>query len=352
MRAQQQVFHSNLRKSAWGEPNVKRVTTPKEENPISIADPFIEQVILKKRKKRLPGESLVKKYALEEKNIKKSKMSYADPEATMQDGGCGDCQSGDGLVLAGAGVTLAGAGIRLAGAGMGHVHHALQTTLVGLAGSLTNSFFRGFKGKPRSQVTKAKYEISRQLVNAFMDIPVPEVKSHIKHYAEEIANAVITVLNLESSQAAEQVHKKVHQGLKRVFSKTMKGGGGQDGAGIFKSLRGLANRAAKGLQPLASRLFDQCAADPTACIGKARSVAGRVKSSIKSARSGDLSGVQGLISDGKEMLGEGSLSQGLKKLPGQVFKKVRGQASRFAKKCITNPIECAETLATGAAILL
>lgn len=350
----QQIFTNNLRKNAWGEVRkpVKKIEV-EEESKSKLPDgvePIIERVILKKRKKRLPGENLVKKYTNPDNksNIISSLQTMEDTYVTDgdQEGGCGEtkCQSGDGLILAGAGLQLAGAG------GLGAVHNVLAITLRGLASSLVNSFFRGFKGAPRSQVTRAKHEITRQLANSFMNVPVPELKSHVKLYAEEIASQAVQTLNLESAQATDQVYKKVHQGLKRVFSKGMKSGM-QEGAGLFKSLRGLANRAAKGLQPMASQLFDQCAADPAACIGKARSIAGRASRAYTSAKAGDLSGVQSLISDGSQMVGSGRLSEGLKKLPGRAIKGVLNQTSKLASKCIKDPVQCAEAIATGIAIL-
>lgn len=340
------IHVTNLRKNAWGAIKTKTpVIKNEEENNTTLPpDPYIEQQILKKKKKRLPGESLVKKFAnfIPEPNI--SKM-----EETYQEGGCGDCQDGEGLMLAGAGTKLAGEGLVQAGSGLLNLHNKLSHTLVTLASSLVNSFFRGFKDRPRSQIIKAKYTLTRHLINAFLNIPIPQIKSHIKGYAESIAFAVISTMDLETEQAKEQVHRKVHQGLKRVFGKVMKGSGAheQDGGGFFKTIRGLANRAAKGLQPMAKRLFDQCAADPQACINTARTTVDRTRNAISSAQSGDLSGVTSLIQDGKTMVTDlkgSGLGSTIKKLPGRAY---RG-AKKLASKCVANPVECAETIAAGA----
>lgn len=342
---------NNLRKNAWGIVKKKVPVIQKEEENDAgpPSNPYIEQQILKKKKKRLPGESLVKKFANfnPEPNISKMEETYQEGD---QEGGC--CQDGDGLMLAGAGVRLAGAGLVQAGSGLINLHNKLSHTLVSLASSLVNSFFRGFKGRPRSQIMKAKYVLTRQLINAFMEIPIPEAKSHIKEYAENIAYAVVSAMDLEDKKAEDQVHRKVHQGLKRVFGKVMKGGSydEQDGSGFFKSIRGLANRAAKGLQPMAKRLFDQCASDPQSCINKARATVDRTRSAISAAQTGDLSGVASLIEDGKTMVtdlkGSGLIST-VKKLPGRTY---RG-AKKLASKCVANPLECAETIAAGALLL-
>jgi hypothetical protein len=174
-----------------------------------------------------------------------------------------------------------------------------------------------------------------------MDVPVPSVKSHIKGYAETLADSVILTLKLDSREAAAQVHTKIHQGLKRVFGASMRGKG-QDGAGIFKSIRNLANRAAKGLQPMAGQLFDQCASDPQSCIARGRSLAGQVRGAYESAQQGDFTQAVDMVNQGRQMIGRGSF----RKTVNNIGRKIKNAASH----CIDNPLDCIEKVGTAAAL--
>ena len=272
----------------------KNEQTPFDNTSTQLSDNNLN--FQKKKKKRLPGEKLIKEY------IQKYKIENI---SNMQHGGCqdGDYQPSRGMIQDnsgdqdGNGLTLAGSGLRLAGGSikkkriikmkgkgaetgsnsgetkvkarsarnlkMQSLSEQMADILKTLADTLVNSYFRSYKGQTKNETAVSKYEIKNQLYRNMRSLELPTTKKDTKDYAVEIANVVAKTLNLGPA-AEEQLLTKVEQGLKRLFGRIYRGQE-QTGAGIGKKLRGLANRAAKGFQSEARNIVQSCLGDPSNC---------------------------------------------------------------------------------------
>lgn len=257
------------------------------------------EAIFKKKKKRLPGEKLIKEYIQKYKSENISNMQYGGCSTDCKQQGQGldlagsGYQYGNGLELAGSGVDLAGSGLHLAGGSkkkriikvkqrgpenmtepqerpvdmknkkMIALSTALGDILKTLADTLVNSYFRSFKGMSKQEIAITKHEIKNQLYRNMRVLELPTTKKDTKDYAIEIANIVAKTLNVGPA-AEDQLLTKVEQGLKRLFGRIYRGQE-QTGIGIGKKIRGLANRAAKGFQSEAHNIVNACLGDPANC---------------------------------------------------------------------------------------
>ena len=304
------------RQCALGESNLvpanhieKNEQTPFDNAVIAL--PANSENISKKKKKRLPGEKLIKQY------IQKYK---SENNSNMQHGGCAPdpYQQGQGLDLAGSGrqygvgLELAGSGLELAGGAkkkriikvrqrggnnattegkseaktkiarnkkMIALSEALGDILKTLADTLVTSYFRSFKGQSKQEIAVTKHEIKNQLYRNMKSLEVPTSKKDTKDYAIEIANIVAKTLNVGPA-AEDQLLTKVEQGLKRLFGRIYRGQE-QTGAGIGKKIRSLANRAAKGFRSEARNIVHSCLGDPANCQSHVQDRASHHLSSIQ-----------------------------------------------------------------------
>lgn len=198
----------------------------------------------KKKKRRLPGETLLKKYALQIQQKKKIKMSTDSivpestqpilPESTMTGGG----DDNDEEVEEKTKTAQPEPSITTLDSLHVLLEHLMKSILRG-----------GTKDNPRKVVVEARQVLMNsflpvlQLSQRFKSLSTEdEVKTFVSAASEQIANAMDELLGI--SDMKEETVVKLQKGLSRALSKNSR----QDRSKATKAIKQVANKTGRSIQ--------------------------------------------------------------------------------------------------------
>lgn len=236
---------TNISKSSltWG-----TEVPPAHENEIVSALNENEQKVeflKKKKKKRLPGMSLIKGFISSQKNDKSNIMDSKveiDPSLLIE-------SRGPLIPIITSPVrkprrkTQRGSGILdIDGEKAGHM-------IAEIAECIGRVVFRGTsKTMPRSKAALTKKAFMTALMDQIKEIAIPAAIEQLKDYTKTISNRVTRFLGFEDADDADNklgISNKLSQGLTRIFSKVGSGRLQIGSGGLKRAMRSLANRSLK-----------------------------------------------------------------------------------------------------------
>lgn len=264
--------------SIWTEPINNSVSSIIQNNREEFDKGIIEnvQLIIKKKKRRLPGESLVRKYTLELQDLQNFIMdnneniqnSHEDMKGGCMDGkqcptqsSCGENknvnkkkkQRGRGI----------GSAIMSAVSGASG-SPGIKKTIMVLVEFLVRALLRGTKLGTRGQVKKAKKMLAEALTEAVDEVeisPDDTVTDNIKTISRSVADSIGKKLSkvVQSEDVGEYESKKINTGLSRILTKVAKGKLKHGDASTDNAIKLVANRAGKGFTA-------RCGRNPLNCL--------------------------------------------------------------------------------------
>ncbi len=264
------------------------------------------QVIFKKKKKRLPGESLVRKYTQDQQKLKMDTNENIENPPEPMTGGCMTDQkcpcpsSGEttsdvkkkkkkigqkGRGLGSSVLTAVGNAVGIPG---------VRQTLLTLVEFLVRAFLRGTKLGTRGQVKKAKKILAESLTEAIDEIdisPDDSTSENMSRFSRAVSSNIGKKLAevIQKEDVGEYESKKIHTGLIRILSKVAKGKLNHGDASTQNAVKQVANRAGKGF-------VQRCGSNPVQCLLGVAGVAG---------------GIAAMSNPATAIFGVSSLTQGL-----------------------------------------